>query len=50
VRDGAAMVAVVDTGASFVVHLTPSAADGLGLAIGQDVWLVIKTYSCRVAA
>ncbi|HXD74817.1 MAG TPA: molybdenum ABC transporter ATP-binding protein [Vicinamibacterales bacterium] len=49
-RDGAAMVAVVDCGTSFVVHLTPSAADGLGLAIGQDVWLVIKTYSCRVAA
>ena len=49
-RDGAAMVAVVDAGAGFVVHLTPSAADGLGLTLGQDVWLVIKTYSCRVAA
>ena len=48
-RDGAAMVATVDAGARFVVHLTPSAADGLGLTIGQDVWLVIKTYSCRVA-
>jgi len=49
-RDGAAMVAAVDAGARFVVHLTPSAADGLGLTIGQDVWLVIKTYSCRIAA
>jgi molybdate transport system ATP-binding protein len=51
-RDGAAMVAAVDvdTGARFVVHLTPSSADGLGLTIGQDVWLVIKTYSCRIAA
>jgi len=49
-RDGAAMVAAVDAGAGFVVHLTPSAADGLGLTPGQDVWLVIKTYSCRVAA
>lgn len=49
-RDGAAMVAVVNAGARFVVHLTPSAADGLGLALEQDVWLVIKTYSCRVAA
>jgi molybdate transport system ATP-binding protein len=49
-REGAAMVAVVEAGARFVVHLTPSAADGLGLAPGQDVWLVIKTYSCRVAA
>ena len=49
-RDAAAMVAVVHAGAPFVVHLTPSAADGLGLTLGQDVWLVIKTYSCRVAA
>jgi len=49
-RDGAAMVAGVDAGARFVVHLTPSAADGLGLTLGQDVWLVIKTYSCRIAA
>jgi molybdate transport system ATP-binding protein len=49
-RDGAAMVAGVDAGVRFVVHLTPSAADGLGLTPGQDVWLVIKTYSCRVAA
>jgi len=49
-RDGAAMVAAVEAGARFVVHLTPSAADGLGLALGQDVWLVIKTYSCRIAA
>jgi molybdate transport system ATP-binding protein len=48
-RDGAAMVAAVDAGARFVVHLTPSSADGLGLALGQDVWLVIKTYSCRIA-
>jgi molybdate transport system ATP-binding protein len=49
-RDGAAMVAAVDAGVRFVVHLTPSAAGGLGLTPGQDVWLVIKTYSCRVAA
>jgi molybdate transport system ATP-binding protein len=49
-RDGAAMVAAVDTGRRFVVHLTPSSADALGLTPGQDVWLVIKTYSCRIAA
>lgn len=48
-RDGAAMVAAVDAGARFIVHLTPSAADTLGLVLGQDVWLVIKTYSCRIA-
>ena len=49
-RDGAAMVAVVEAGTRFVVHLTPSAADSLGLTLGQNVWLVIKTYSCRIAA
>ncbi len=48
-RDGATMVAAVHAGARFIVHLTPSAADGLGLTVGQDVWLVIKTYSCRIA-
>ena len=50
VRDGATMVATVDAGARFVVHLTPSAIDSLGLALEQDVWLVIKTYSCRIAS
>ena len=49
-RDGATMVAVVDAGARFLVHLTPSAADALHLSPGQHVWLVIKTYSCRSAA
>jgi molybdate transport system ATP-binding protein len=49
-RDGATMVAVVDAGARFVVHLTPSATESLHLALGQHVWLVIKTYSCRSAA
>ena len=50
VRDGATMVAAVDTGTRFVVHLTSSAVDGLKLTLGQDVWLVIKTYSCRIAS
>ncbi|HET9832437.1 MAG TPA: molybdenum ABC transporter ATP-binding protein [Vicinamibacterales bacterium] len=49
-RDGATMIAAVDAGARFVVHLTPSAAQSLQLASGQRVWLVIKTYSCRSAA
>ena len=50
VRSGATMVATIDSGARFTVHLTPSAIDSLGLAIHQDVWLVIKTYSCRIAS
>ena len=49
-RDGATMIAAVDAGARFVVHVTPSAAHSLRLAVGQRVWLVIKTYSCRSAA
>lgn len=49
-RDGATMIALVDAGTRFVVHLTPSAADSLHLTLGQHVWLVIKTYSCRSAA
>jgi molybdate transport system ATP-binding protein len=49
-RDGGAMVATVQAGARFVVHLTPSSADDLALTLGQDVWIVIKTYSCRIAA
>ncbi|HVZ20664.1 MAG TPA: TOBE domain-containing protein, partial [Vicinamibacterales bacterium] len=49
-RDGATMVAVVDAGVPFVVHLTPSAADALTLTLGRHVWLVVKTYSCRIAS
>ena len=49
-RDGATMIAVVDADARFVVHLTPSATDSLHLTLDQDVWLVIKTYSCRSAS
>jgi molybdate transport system ATP-binding protein len=47
-REGPTVVADVDAGERFVVHLTPGAVDGLRLARGTRVWLVIKTYSCRV--
>ena len=46
---GPTVVATIDAGARFVVHLTPGGADTLGLRPGARVWLVIKTYSCRVA-
>jgi len=49
-REGPTVVADVDARDRFVVHLTPSAADGLGLAAGMPVWLIIKTYSCRVVS
>ena len=42
------VIAQVDCGAVFEVHLTPGAVRSLQLAAGAQVWLVIKTYSCRV--
>jgi molybdate transport system ATP-binding protein len=46
---GSTVVATIDADARFVVHLTPGGADTLGLRVGTRVWLIIKTYSCRVA-
>ena len=42
------VIARVDCGATFEVHLTPGARDALQLAPGRDVWLVIKTHSCHL--
>lgn len=42
------VVAAVDCGARFEVHLTPGAVRSLGLAASTRVWLVVKTYSCNV--
>ncbi len=47
-QQGVTVVALVDAGANFEVHLTPSARHQLGLEPGRKVWLVIKTYSCHV--
>jgi molybdate transport system ATP-binding protein len=49
-RQGAAVVAHVAAGARFIVHLTPASVDDLALEQGSRVWLIIKTYSCRIAA
>ena len=38
----------VDCGAVFETHLTPGARDALSLAPGREVWLIVKTHSCRV--
>jgi molybdate transport system ATP-binding protein len=46
---GSTVVATIHADARFVVHLTPGGADSLGVRAGARVWLVIKTYSCRVA-
>jgi molybdate transport system ATP-binding protein len=47
-RLGPTMVAQVDAGASFEVHLTPGACESLELMAGRQVWIVVKTYSWRV--
>jgi molybdate transport system ATP-binding protein len=47
-REGATIIADIDAGVRFVVHLTPSALGALQLASGQRIWLIIKTYSCRL--
>ena len=40
----------VDCGVEMVVNLTLAACDALQLEPGQEVWLVIKTYSCHLYA
>jgi len=47
---GPTMVAVVDAGARFIVHLTPTGVEALNLEPGDHVWLIVKTYSCRIVA
>jgi molybdate transport system ATP-binding protein len=47
--EGATMIATVLVGCSFVVHLTPGGLESLGIRQGSPVWLIVKTYSCRVA-
>jgi len=47
-REGPTVVVRVDAGAPFVVHVTPGAVGSLGLAPGRAVWLIVKTYSCRI--
>src|SRR3954469_24559375 len=47
-RVGVLVVAEVDCGVPITVDLTPSAVESLGLKIGQQVWLIIKTYSCHL--
>lgn len=49
-REGATMIASVDAGRRFEVHLTPGGVESLGLTSGSRVWLIIKTYSCRLVA
>ena len=45
---GTMVIARVDCGVTFVVHVTPGAVRALDLTAGQRVWLVLKTYSCHL--
>jgi molybdate transport system ATP-binding protein len=38
----------VDCGAEFIAHITPGAAQSLGLSREKRVWLVLKTHSCHL--
>lgn len=49
-REGATVIARVDVGGIFVVHLTPSAIESLGLHEGDSVWILVKTHSCRLVS
>lgn len=42
------VMARVDCGVVFTVHITPGAVRELKLSAGQNVWLVLKTYSCHL--
>ncbi|OFW30004.1 MAG: molybdenum ABC transporter ATP-binding protein [Acidobacteria bacterium RIFCSPLOWO2_02_FULL_65_29] len=47
-REGPTVRADVDAGAAFAVHLTPGACESLRLEEADEVWLIIKTHSCRL--
>jgi len=42
------VIAEIDCGTRFVVHLTPGACQSLSLEVGKRLWLVVKTYSCHI--
>jgi molybdate transport system ATP-binding protein len=45
---GTMVMARVDCGVTFVVHITPGAVRALELIAGRHVWLVLKTHSCHL--
>ena len=40
----------VDVGIGIHAAVTPTARDTLGLRVGETVWVIIKTHSCRVVS
>jgi len=45
---GSMVVAVVDAGVKFNVHITPEAVRALKLRSQLAVWLIVKTHSCHL--
>jgi molybdate transport system ATP-binding protein len=45
---GTMVVARVDCGVTFIVHITPGAVRTLELSAGRRTWLVLKTHSCHL--
>src|SRR5262249_44663379 len=49
-QQGSTVIGLVEAGAVFKAHLTPSARDELQLHAGEPIWLVIKTYSLHLVS
>ena len=47
-RRGTLVIARVNCGIEFIVHVTPGAVRALNLSEGLHVWLVLKTHSCHL--
>jgi molybdate transport system ATP-binding protein len=47
-KRGTMVIARVDCGIIFVVHVTPGAVRALELVTGRRAWLVLKTHSCHL--
>jgi molybdate transport system ATP-binding protein len=47
---GTLVVARIEAGAMFTVHVTPGAVRALELIVGKPVWVVLKTHSCHLVS
>jgi molybdate transport system ATP-binding protein len=47
-REGVTFIVMVKAGTTFETHLTPGTVDDLNLKAGTPVWVMIKTYSCKL--
>ena len=50
VTERAQVKLTVDVGIEMHVQITPTARDTLGLRVGETVWVILKTHSCRVVS